>query len=106
MVRFREGGFREGTGTSLAVAIGAVAMFTLLAGVLAALLWLALSIYAIVEIVGDGRPSALAVLLIVVSLVGGLAVLASVGVWFVGRSLAPAKRGRTEGVGFGGARAA
>jgi hypothetical protein len=74
------------------VAIGSVAIFTLLAWLLAVLLWIAFSIYAIVEIVGDGRPSAIAVLLIVVGLVGTLTAVAGVGLWFVGRSLAPANR--------------
>jgi hypothetical protein len=87
--------FREGTGTSLVVAIGSVAIFTLLAGLLAVLFWIAFSIYAIVEIAGDGRPSPVAVLLIVVGLVGALTVLAAVGIWFVGRGLAPAKRRRS-----------
>ena len=53
------------------------AMFSLFAWVLVFLLWIALSIYAIVEWIGDGRPSALAVLLIVVLLVGGLVTLAA-----------------------------
>jgi hypothetical protein len=86
--------FREGSGTSLIVALGSTAIFTMLAGVLVILAWIALSIYAIVEIAGDGRPSAVAVLLIVVGLVGALTVLAAVGIWFVGRGLAPAKRRR------------
>jgi hypothetical protein len=86
------GRFREGTGTSLAVAIGSVAIFTLLAGLLAVLFWIAFSIYAIVEIVGDGRPSAVAVSLIIVGLVSVLAVAASVGLWLIGRRLAPPKR--------------
>jgi hypothetical protein len=83
---------REGTGTSLVVAIGSAAIFTVLAAVLAVLFWIAFSIYAIVEIVGDGRPSVVAVLMIVVGLVGGLTALAGIGIWFVGRRLAPAKR--------------
>ena len=84
--------FREGTGTSLVVAIGSAAIFTVLPAVLAVLFWIAFSIYAIVEIVGDGRPSAVAILLIVVGLVGGLTALAGTAIWFVGRRLAPAKR--------------
>lgn len=84
--------FRAGTGTSVVIAIGSVAIFTMLAAVLAVLLWIALSIYAIVEAAGDGRPSAIAVLLIVVGLVGALTVLSGLGIWLVGRSLAPAKR--------------
>jgi hypothetical protein len=84
--------FREGTGTGLVVALGAVGIFSLLAWVLVFLLWLALSIYAIVEWIGDGRPSALAVLLIVVLLVGGLVTLAGVGLGLIGKSLTPKKR--------------
>jgi hypothetical protein len=86
--------FREGTGTSLVVAIGSFAMFSLLAWLLAFLLWIALSIYAFVEMIGDGRPSPTALLLIVVLLVGGLATLAAVGVGLVGKSLTPKKRDR------------
>lgn len=86
--------FREGTGTSLFIAIGSFTMFALLAWVLAFLLWIALSIYAFVEMVGDGRPSPTAVLLIVVLLVGSLATLATVGIGLVGKSLTPKKRDR------------
>lgn len=84
--------FREGTGTSLAVAIGSAAIFTVLAWVLAVLFWIAFSIYAIVEIVGDGRPSPLAIMLMVVGLVGALTTAAGVGLWLIGRRLAPSKR--------------
>jgi hypothetical protein len=84
--------FREGTGTGLLVAIGAMAAFTLVAWLFALLFWLAFSTYAIVEVIGDGRPSALAVSLIVVGLVSGLVVLTCVGIWQVGKRLMPAKR--------------
>ena len=53
--------FREGTGTALGVVFGSLTIFTAFAWMLAFLLWIALSIYAIVETFGDGRPSALAV---------------------------------------------
>ena len=86
--------FREGTGTGLVVALGALGVFSLFAWVLVFLLWIALSIYAIVEWIGDGRPSALAVLLIVVLLVGGLVTLAAAGFGLVGKSLTPKKRER------------
>jgi hypothetical protein len=86
--------FREGTGAGLVVALGSVAIFSLFAWVIAFLLWIALSIYAIVEAIGDDRPSALAVLLIVVLLVGGLVTVAGVGFGFVGKSLTPKKRDR------------
>jgi hypothetical protein len=84
--------FREGTGTSIAVAAASVTGFVLLAWVFAFLLWLAFSIYAIVELIGDGRPSALAVSLIVIGLVAGLVTLLGVGIWLAGRRLLPAKR--------------
>ena len=86
--------FREGTGTGLIVALSSLAIFSLFAWVLVFLLWFALSIYAIVEWFGDGRPSALAVLLIVVLLVGGLVTLAAAGFGLVGKSLTPKKRER------------
>jgi hypothetical protein len=86
--------YREGTGTGLVVALGAVGIFSLFAWVLVFLLWIALSIYAIGEWIGDGRPSALAVLLIVVLLVGGLVTLAGVGFGLIGKSLTPKKRDR------------
>ncbi len=87
--------FREGTGTGLMVALSSLAIFSLFAWVLVFLLWFALSIYAIVEWFGDGRPSALAVLLIVVLLVGGLVTLAAVGFGLIGKSLTPKKRDRS-----------
>jgi hypothetical protein len=86
--------FREGTGTGLLVALGSLTLYALFAWVLVFLLWIALSIYAFVEMIGDGRPSALAVLLIVVLLVGGLVTLAGVGIGLVGKSLTPKKRDR------------
>lgn len=86
--------FREGTGTGLFVALGSLSLYAGFAWVLVVLLWIALSIYAFVEMVGDGRPSPLAVLLIVVLLVGGLVTLAAVGIGFIGKSLTPRKRDR------------
>jgi hypothetical protein len=86
--------FREGTGTSLLVAIGSATLFSILAWGVAFLLWIALSIYAFVEMIGDGRPSPTAVLLIVVLLVGGIVTLAVVGIGLIGKSLTPKKRDR------------
>ncbi len=86
--------FREGTGTALLVAIGSFSVFAILAWIVVVLLWIALSIYALVEMIGDGRPSAVAVLLIVVLLVGTLVTLAAVGFGFVGKRLTPGKRDR------------
>jgi hypothetical protein len=86
--------FREGTGTGLFVSLGSLGLFSLLAWVLVVLLWIALSIYAFVEMFGDGRPSPLAVLLIVVLLVGTVVTLAAVGIGYLGKSLTPGKRDR------------
>lgn len=88
--------FREGTGTSVVVALASTAIYALLAWALVLLFWLAFSIYAIVELIGDDRPSGLAVLVILVGLVAGLVTLAAVGTWIVGRRLAPARRGPPE----------
>ena len=86
--------FREGTGTALLVAIGSFSFFAFLAWLIAVLLWIALSVYALVEMIGDGRPSPVAVLLIVVLLVGTLVTLAAVGVGYAGKRLTPRKRDR------------
>jgi uncharacterized membrane protein len=86
--------FREGTGTGLLVAIGSLTIFAGLAWAVAFLLWIALSVYALVEMFGDGRPSPLAVMLIVVLLVGTIVTLTAVGIGLVGKSLTTKKRGR------------
>jgi hypothetical protein len=86
--------FREGTGTSLFVAMASATVFSMLAWVIVFLLWIALSIYAFVEMIGDGRPSPTAVLLIVVLLVGGIVTLAVTGIGLIGKSLTPKKRDR------------
>jgi hypothetical protein len=84
--------FGEGTGTGLLVALGSFAFYAILAWIVAILFWIAISVYAIVEIVGDGVPSAMAVALIVMLLVTTLVVLVSVGIGLLGKSLLPAKR--------------
>ena len=86
--------FREGTGTGLLVALGSLSLFAGLAWAVAFLLWIGLSVYALVEMFGDGRPSALAVMLIVVLLVGTLVTLIAVGLGFLGKALTPKKRRR------------
>ena len=88
--------YREGTGTALGVVFGSVTIFTAFAWMLAFLLWIALSIYAIVETFGDGQPSALAVTLIIVLLVTGLVTLFAIGVGFVGKRLTPQKKTEEE----------
>jgi hypothetical protein len=87
--------FREGTGTSLVVAIGSVALWSVLAWLIVFLLWIALAVYAIVEMIGDGEPSSLAVLLITVVLAGTLVTSIAAAIGFLGKRLAPAKRDRS-----------
>ena len=84
--------FREGTGTALGVVFGSLTIFTAFAWMLAFLLWIALSIYAIVETFGDSVPSAMAVTLIIMLLVTSLVTLFAVGVGFVGKRLTAQKR--------------
>ena len=86
--------YREGTGTALGVVFGSVTVFTAFAWVLAFLLWIALSIYAIVETFGDGHPSAMAVTLIIVLLVTSLVTFFAIGIGLVGKGLTPKKRER------------
>jgi hypothetical protein len=88
--------FREGTGTALGVVFGSVTIFTAFAWMLAFLLWIALSIYAIVETFGDGVPSAMAVTLIIMLLVTSLVMLFAIGVGFVGKRLTPQKRSKED----------
>lgn len=84
--------YGEGTGTGLLVSLTSFAFYAVLAWIVAILFWVAISIYAIVEIVGDGVPSAMAVTLIAMLLVTTLVVLAAVGIGLLGKSLLPAKR--------------
>jgi hypothetical protein len=84
--------YGEGTGTGLFVALASFAFFAILSWIVALLFWVAISIYAIVEIAGDGVPSAMAVTLIVMLLVTTLVVLAAVGLGLLGKNLLPAKR--------------
>ena len=84
--------YREGTGTGIAVAFASMTLHAVLAWVLVFALWIGLSIYAIVETFGDGKPSATAVLLLVVLTVGTLTTLAAVAIGFIGKGLTPKKR--------------
>ena len=86
--------YRDGTGTGIAVAFASLTFHAVLAWVVVFALWIGLSIYALVEMFGDGKPSAIAVLLIVVLTVGTLTTLAAVAIGFVGKGLTPKKRDR------------
>jgi hypothetical protein len=88
--------YREGTGTGLAVAFASMTFHAILAWVLVFALWIGLSVYAIVEAFGDGKPSATAVLLLVVLTVGTLTTLAAVAIGFIGKGLTPKKRDRDD----------
>jgi len=86
--------YRDGTGTGIAVAFASLTFHAVLAWMVVFALWIGLSIYALVEMFGDGKPSAIAVLLIVVLTVGTLTTLAAVAIGFVGKGLTPKKRDR------------
>jgi len=86
--------YRDGTGTGIAVAFASLTFHAVLAWVVVFALWIGLSIYALVEMFGDGKPSAIAVLLIVVLTIGTLTTLAAVAIGFVGKGLTPKKRDR------------
>lgn len=88
--------YREGTGTGLALAFASMTFHAILAWVLVFALWIGLSVYAIVEAFGDGKPSATAVLLLVVLTVGTLTTLAAVAIGFIGKGLTPKKRDRDD----------
>jgi hypothetical protein len=84
---------REGAGVAGAIAGAIVVAFATLPFVLVLMLYLAWSIYALVEILGDSGPASPAIVtLIVVGIVGGVALLIGVGLGLIGRSLSPKRR--------------
>jgi hypothetical protein len=89
---------REHTGIAIAVAAVVTTVLTLLAWLLVVLMWTALTIYALVKAIGsapDGA-SATTVVLVVVGLVTALALLLTVPIALVGRSMTPRKKPRKE----------
>ena len=89
---------REHTGIAIAVAAVLTTALTMLAWVLVVVTWTALTVYALVKWIGSApdRASATTVLLIVVGLVTALALLLTVPIALLGRSMTPRRRKRGD----------
>jgi len=89
---------REHTGVAIAVAGVVTTVLTVFAVVLVVLTWTALTIYALVKWIGSAPDSAspTTVLLIVVGLVTALALLLTLPIALVGRSMTPRRRKRAD----------
>ena len=86
---------RENTGPAIAIA-GLLTMgYVVWASVIVVLMWMALTVYAIVQwIGGDQHADPTIVLLIMVANITLFLLLLYVGVYFIGRSMQHKKRGR------------
>lgn len=86
----------EDRGLSVAIALIALAFLATLPFVLVVLIWLSLSIYSLVKMIGSGddHATAIAVLLQVVLLVGFLTLAYAGTVALIGRSMSPRRRRR------------
>lgn len=89
---------REHTGASLGVAGVAVTALVTLGAVLVPLLWIALSVYALIKAIGSAPDSAnpVVVLLIVVGLVTLSITGIAASLTLVGKSMTPKSRKRRE----------
>jgi hypothetical protein len=89
---------REHSGQSLAIAGIAALGYAIWAAVLVVLLWVAITIYAVVKWIGapNDHPSATTVLIIVVALVTLWPLAISLGMYAIGRSMRTPKRERND----------
>jgi hypothetical protein len=84
----------EHRGLAIAIALASLGFFATLAAVLVVLMWIALSVYALVKMIGSAPDSAnptvvlVTVVVLVTTLVTGLAG----GIALLGRSMTPRKR--------------
>jgi hypothetical protein len=86
---------RENTGPAIAIAGILTAGYVVWASVIVILMWLALTVYAIVQwIGGDQHADPTIVLLIMVANITLFVLLLYVGVYFIGRSMQYKKRDR------------
>jgi hypothetical protein len=85
---------REGTGVSLGIGGIVAGFFTAVAGVIAAVTYLYVCVYAIVKLIGDrdGHPDPATLVVGFVALVSVLVLVLSVGIRFVGGSLVSRRR--------------
>jgi hypothetical protein len=91
---------REHSGQSLAIAGIAALGYTIWAAVLVVVLWVAITIYAVVKWIGapNDHPSATTLLVIVVGLVTLWPLAIALGMYAIGRSMRPSKRKRHDGL--------
>jgi Kef-type K+ transport system membrane component KefB len=87
---------REHTGTSVAIALVVATLYAVWAYVLVIVLWLSLTIYAIVKWIGapTDHASPLTVLLLMVGNVTVFVVLLALGIYVIGKPMRPGKRAR------------
>jgi Kef-type K+ transport system membrane component KefB len=87
---------RENTGVALGIAAVATFGYTIWAGVLVMIMWLCLTVYAVVKWIGapTDHASPLTVLLILVANVTLYVVLLTLGIYAMGRSMRYKKKDR------------
>ena len=92
----------EHRGLSLAIALAAAAFHATLAFVLVVSIWTALSVYALVKMIGSApdEANAVAVLITVVLLVSTFVAGLAGGIALLGRSMTPRKRKDREAEAF------
>jgi hypothetical protein len=85
---------RENTGASLAIGVIAALGYAVWAAVLVIMLWISVTIYAVVKWIGasNDHPSATTLLVLVVGLVTAFPLGLALGVYGIGRSMRPPKR--------------
>lgn len=95
---------REHSGVAIAVAGVVTTVLTVLAALLVVLMWIALTIYALVKWIGSAPEAAspTTVLVIVVGLVTALALLLMAPIVLLGRSMTPRRRKPDADAGTGG----
>ena len=88
---------RENTGPAIAIAAILTMGYMVWASVIVVLMWLALTVYAVIQWIGhDQHADPAIVLLIMVANVVVFLLLLYLGVYLIGRSMQYKKRGRTE----------
>src|SRR5262245_26446969 len=89
---------RENTGP--AIAIGALSAFAyaIWAGVIAVMLWMGISVYALVKWIGSpgDQPSATTILVMVVGIVSVYPLLVAIAIYFVGKPMRYPRRRREK----------
>jgi hypothetical protein len=87
---------REHTGTSVAIGALSAIAYTLWGGVLAVMLWGAITVYAIVKWIGapQDHASPTTILVLVVGIVAVYPLLLAVGIYFISKPMRYARRSK------------